>query len=158
MIIGRLLVTGSRDWSNEATIYAALDSFAEHGRPTLVHGACRGADTIAADYWTSLGLTTEPHPANWTRYGRRRAGVIRNQQMVQLGADWCLAFILNESAGASNCVKLCKAAGIPTTIYRERRCRTIVSDLSSSKPDTMTLLQIHNTPPTSLNGPEQPSK
>lgn len=155
----RLLITGSRTWDNEATIRAVLDIYAVgpfDTPPVLVHGGATGADAIAAEYWKSFGLPVEPHLPNYRRYARKQAPLIRNVQMVQLGADRCLAFILNGSRGASHCSDLAKRAGIPTTIYRETRCRSTVSELSKSKPDTTTLLQTHTNPPTSLNGPELP--
>jgi hypothetical protein len=61
----------------------------------------------------------EPHPADWKRFGRKRAGIIRNAQMVQAGADQCLAFIRNYSHGATHCSQLAVKAHIPTIIYRE---------------------------------------
>jgi len=137
----RILVTGSREWDNTATIHAVLDELlaGPHDQlPILVHGAARGADTIAADHWKSFGLPDEPHPANWNRYPKRSAGHIRNAQMVQLGADLCLAFILNNSRGATGCAALAKAAGIPTTIYRETRCRSTEPDPTTSKPASTT--------------------
>lgn len=157
----RLLITGSRTWDNEAAIRAVLDPFTFgpfDTLPVLVHGAATGADTIAAEYWKSLGLPDEPHAPNYRRYAKKQAPLIRNVQMVQLGADRCIAFILNGSRGATHCSDLAKKAGIPTTIYRETRCRSTVSELSKSKPDSTTLLRMHTKPPTSLNGPELPFK
>jgi hypothetical protein len=118
----RVLVTGSRKWDNrdviEGTLGWVLD---EHGdRPiVLVHGGADGADTIAAQVWEALGQPTEPHPANWRRYGKKRAGIIRNAQMVAAGADLCLAFIRNHSPGATDCADRAQAAGIPLRIHRE---------------------------------------
>ncbi|MFC8797238.1 SLOG family protein [Promicromonospora sp. NPDC057138] len=91
----RVLVTGSRDWSDEGTIRSELQAWwNENGRPcdaVLVHGACRtGADAIADRIWSAQGLPIERHPAPWNaldgqgqRLGRR-AGPIRNQQMVRM--------------------------------------------------------------------------
>lgn len=119
----RILITGSRLWSREDVIAGALrDAWIEGGRPTdaiLVSGACpTGADKIAERIWRRQGLPIEHHPADWKKYGRA-AGPRRNQHMVDLGADICLAFILDYSKGATFTVEAAKAAGIPTRLFRE---------------------------------------
>lgn len=92
----RILVTGSRTWTDRDTIRHALTGlWRKHGpNITLVHGHCpRGADTIAHQWAldnTRNRVTAEPHPADWQRFGRA-AGHIRNTRMVRLGADICLA-------------------------------------------------------------------
>lgn len=116
----RVLVTGSRTWTDDEVIYEALDGIRVERGPgmVVVHGACpRGADR-AADRWATFrwGVTAEPHPAMWGVHGRP-AGFIRNQHMVDLGADVCLAFIVDGSAGASHCMAAAKKAGIPVTAW-----------------------------------------
>ena len=111
----RVLITGSRAWRGHAIIHNALDTIrADHPDMLLVHGACpQGADAIA-DRWAILrGVETERHPAQWHRY-RRSAGPRRNAEMVDLGADMCLAFIRAGSSGASHTADLAEAAGIET--------------------------------------------
>ncbi len=66
----------------------------------------------AASNGTS-GATVEVHPADWERHGKA-AGVIRNRVMVDKGADLCLAFIRNQSRGASHCAGLAEDSGIAT--------------------------------------------
>lgn len=109
----RILITGSRSWSDQLTIFDAL---LEHGRPeedVLVSGACpRGADRMAEEIWEMFGGRVERHPADWSI--GRRAGILRNSHMVSLGADLCLAFIENDSPGATHCANAAEAAGIPT--------------------------------------------
>lgn len=121
----RILVTGSRSWTDEATIHNALWEQLQRlgpyasvsSTPVLVHGGARGADEIAAAVWHVMwGLQYERHPvekADWDRLGKR-AGIIRNQHMVDLGADVCLAFIKDGSRGASHCATAAEKAGIPT--------------------------------------------
>lgn len=113
----RLLVTGSRDWDDTASIEEALAlAWARWGQPAsavLVTGGCpTGADRIAEDWWTAQGLQVERHPADWKKHGRA-AGPIRNHVMVTLGADLCLAFIKGNSAGASGCAAMAETAGLP---------------------------------------------
>jgi YspA, cpYpsA-related SLOG family len=116
----RLIVTGSRTWTDTTAIERALAAIlARHPEGVqLVHGACpRGADAIAAAYaGRTPGFTAEPHPADWQRYGRS-AGHRRNAEMAALGADGCVAFIRAGSPGATGMVQLARAAGIPVWLH-----------------------------------------
>lgn len=115
----RLLVTGSREWKDELVVarevYAAWRELSPHTLPgltTLVHGGATGADTIAGRFAHCWGWPVEVHAADWNRYGKR-AGYVRNAEMVNLGADLCVAFILDGSKGATMCADLAEKAGIP---------------------------------------------
>ncbi len=116
----RILITGSRNWTDEKTVAKALrDATADYdpSNVTVVHGACRtGADRIAAEAAALIGFNVEAHPANWNAHGRA-AGPTRNNAMVALGADICLAFPLGESKGARGCMRRAAAAGIPVVIH-----------------------------------------
>jgi hypothetical protein len=124
----RILITGSRDWPTPATVWAALNDTRDEAliadrQLIVVHGACpRGADEYAARWCKTAtqfavgSVTEEKHPANWQLNGKR-AGFIRNQHMVNLGADLCLAFIRNSSRGASHTALIAEEAGIPTRRY-----------------------------------------
>lgn len=94
----RLLITGSRthQWTpyDSHALLIAVQKIVEKTQknPTLVHGGATGADTEAARVGQHLfNLQAEVHRADWKKYGRA-AGPIRNKQMVELGADLCLAF------------------------------------------------------------------
>jgi hypothetical protein len=116
---GRVLVTGSRDWDDRDAIDLALyGAYVELGSGTvLVSGACpTGADAIAEELWALRGLPVERHPADWKRWGKA-AGSLRNQEMVDLGADVCLAFPLPDSRGTRHCMKAAERAGIPVHVY-----------------------------------------
>ena len=82
----------------------------------LVTGGCpRGADAIAERLWGSWGGQVERHPADWAT--GRGAGFARNAAMVTLGAAACLAFIRDNSPGASHAARLAGQAGIPVHRY-----------------------------------------
>lgn len=127
----RILVTGSREWTDAATVKRELQNLVVQRSPyggfvvrqgrklndfVVVHGACpRGADTIADTVARKLGLTTEPHPAE--EHGRwPECGPKRNSYMVSLGADICLAFPTVHSRGTWDCIHKANAAGIRVVI------------------------------------------
>jgi hypothetical protein len=116
----RILVTGSRDWDDEQAIRDAIADVAmmQGDDFILVHGAARGADSLAAQVVDGWGgkARTEAHPADWHGEGRA-AGILRNQRMVDLGADICLAFPKGESRGTRDCIRRAEKAGIPVRIY-----------------------------------------
>lgn len=125
----RVLVTGSRTWTDRDPVRAALNDMAATAldlgqRLTVVHGGARGVDTIAGNWCAekiNLGwpVSAECHDADWHVFGKR-AGIIRNKHMVDLGADLCLAFIRDDSPGAAHCAGLAEKAGIQTRVYRWR--------------------------------------
>lgn len=134
----RILVTGSRDWTDSAAIYRALyyqRCVAGDIGIVIVHGAATGADTIA-DHWGRQfyqgSVTVEDHPADWPhcgpdcrhspkyRDGKRYcplAGFRRNQLMVDLGADVCLGFPFPNSRGTQDCMARARKAGIVVQEY-----------------------------------------
>lgn len=112
----RILVTGSREFVNydlmKETIQGILNEFSlDPADCLLVHGGAPGADRIAGHVAEDLGIAVEPHPANWKKYGKS-AGPKRNKEMVDLGADICLAFPQENSIGTIDCMKKAEAAGI----------------------------------------------
>jgi YspA, cpYpsA-related SLOG family len=113
----RILITGSRTWTDAKMIRMALADFWAPDA-ILVSGACpRGADALCEACWQAWSGQIERHPARWTELGRR-AGPARNAKMVRLGADVCLAFIDENSVGAVQCAKAATLADIPTWIFR----------------------------------------
>jgi len=113
----RLLVTGSRDWTDANLLCGALYARyreAEGRSITLVSGACpTGADFMAEKFAQAQNWTIERHPADWEKFGKR-AGFLRNAEMVALGANICCAFIRNGSKGATHTADLARKARIDT--------------------------------------------
>lgn len=113
----RLLVTGSREWRDRACIEEALSPYAD-GSWVLVHGDCpSGADMMADQIWRRWQLPVERHPANW-RLGKR-AGYIRNQEMVDSGVDKCLAFRYAYSNGTTHCANAAIRAGVSVAWFTD---------------------------------------
>lgn len=117
----RILITGSRNWTDrqaleDAIFEAIAEHYAEQGAVnskdiTIVHGAAPGADELAAGIADDWGFNHEPHPADWKKHFKA-AGPLRNQEMVDLGADVCLAFPDEDSRGTLDCMARATVAGI----------------------------------------------
>lgn len=152
----RVIVTGSREWTDVELIGTALQecvtSLPSGGRLTVVHGGARGADRLAGEWawWAHKNRMPverpEIHLARWANPCRddprcspnhRRtdpvshmstcptAGYYRNEDMVKLGADYVLAFLLpckdsrcrkrpklHPTHGSDQCVQCAREAGI----------------------------------------------
>lgn len=115
----RVIVCGSRGWSDGDVIARALSAL--QANAVIVHGAARGADAFAEKTAKELGLRTEPHPANWGRFGRS-ARPRRNAEMADAGADLCLAFRLDGlSPGTDDMIRRCRSVGIPVRLTEGKR-------------------------------------
>jgi hypothetical protein len=86
----RILVTGSRDFTDVVLVKAALNEIRAHcpgASFTVVHGDSRGADRHARDICRAVPdafARDEPHPAQWRREDGsldRSAGHRRNAEM-----------------------------------------------------------------------------
>lgn len=111
----RVIVTGSRTWTDYETILKTLGALPSG--TTIVHGGCpKGADWLADDAAFELGLPVNVYDADWNK-GGRSAGPRRNQQMVDDGADLCIAFRQpGRSNGTDDCIRRAKAAGIEVRV------------------------------------------
>lgn len=116
----RVLVCGSRDYSDRVRMFRILDELGTEAvqrddHITLIHGCARGADSIAAEWATHASpVTVEEYPAEWAKYGKR-AGFLRNRRMLEEGRpELVLAFFSSaeRSRGTSMMVEIARAAGV----------------------------------------------
>jgi hypothetical protein len=108
----RVLVCGSRDWSDKDAIKKELESI--KNITVLIHGACRGADVLAGEAAKELNIPIKEFIANWNMYGLS-AGPKRNQQMLDEGKpDYVLAFHDNiaSSKGTKDMISRAIKSGI----------------------------------------------
>ena len=115
-----LLVSGTRDLEDNDNFIDIIgttlsEAYQELGEATLIHGDAPGVDTLASYIWKEFGLPQKAFPADWKNLGKA-AGPIRNQQMVDLNPDLCIAFPSKNSRGTWDCVRRAKKANIETRI------------------------------------------
>lgn len=134
----RILVTGSRGWTNagelgQKRVKIMRNKLMEYHSPdtVVVEGGAGGADFMASMLALGNGMDYEEHKADWKHCNGERctpehrrsnawgdycptAGHDRNQRMVDLGADLCLAFLVRtaKNAGTRDCIRRARLAGI----------------------------------------------
>lgn len=98
----KILVTGSPDWDDTRTIEMEIfrclyEMKTPHREAVLIHGACpTGVDALADDYARATGMHIIGRPG----------------EPIALEPDICLAFIRNNSRGATTTADLAEKAGI----------------------------------------------
>jgi hypothetical protein len=88
----------------------------------IVHGVARGVDNAFDKACRELGVEHEPHLANWKSLANL-AGPERNREMVEAGADLCIALhrSIETSKGTKDCVCQALAAGTPVWLVEDER-------------------------------------
>lgn len=128
----RLLICGSRNWTDEKFIYDRLKR--SKGKiDVVIEGEARGADRLAAKAARKLGISVLPFPADWETYDRA-AGFIRNRQMLREGnpdGGWAFSDDIEKSKGTKNMVQLLCENGLPTKIFKHKK-RIVVHCLRSN--------------------------
>lgn len=109
----KILACGSRSWTNAEQIKRILAEYPADS--LLIHGAARGADSLAALAGKALGMTVVAYPADWSK--GRGAGFSRNIQMLDQQPDVVLAFWDGESKGTAHTITQAKRRSIPTRTF-----------------------------------------
>lgn len=79
----RTIVCGGRDFDNWMWLFHVLDVI-EPPITVLIHGAARGADSLAQAWARDRGIQEIPFYPEWDLYGKS-AGVRRNTEMLLIG-------------------------------------------------------------------------
>lgn len=109
----RVLICGSRDFAPTYLIKERIDRLPEGAE--VIHGGARGADSIAALYSVGIGLRVRSFPADWKRLGRR-AGIVRNIEMLGDGPDLVIAFWDGKSRGTKHTITEARRLGIKVEV------------------------------------------
>jgi SLOG family YspA-like protein len=122
-----ILCCGDREWRDEERIRHVLRELLPAGS-TVIHGAARGADTIAGSLAKGQGHTVIPCPADWDLYGKT-AGPVRNRAMLHAHPDVELVLAFHdrifESRGTRDMIDVALSLRIVVYLYT-RSDRTIL--------------------------------
>jgi hypothetical protein len=121
-----IIVTGSREWTDETTVRAALNKHLGH-LAVVIQGDCRGLDLMADrivrayhPHWSVICM-----PAQWDRDGKA-AGTFRNQRMLAVGQSLqdcgyelvVEAFPMPSSRGTWDMVRRAEKAGVRVNVNK----------------------------------------
>lgn len=111
----RIVVTGGRNFYDEAALTEALDAL----RPTRVaQGGCpTGADAIARDWCAENEVECVTYEADWEKHGRA-AGPLRSAKMIDEEKPH-LVLATNGGNGTKACVR-----------YARKVCRVVLGVVS----------------------------
>ncbi len=109
----KALICGSRTWENDIAVRDRLRALPVGW--TIIHGASRGADQLAAVIARAIGIPEKAYPADWRGKGKR-AGIIRNLQMLDENPDLVIAFWDERSTGTKHTIDEARRRGIPVEV------------------------------------------
>jgi hypothetical protein len=116
-----VLVCGGRNYDDREQLFRILD-VAHKANPIvcLVHGAARGADTLAGYWALNHGVRCKAYPADWDQDGKA-AGPIRNRRMLEEGKPH-MVIAFPGGKGTSDMIQQAESANVP--VVRVRRHAT----------------------------------
>lgn len=131
----RVFVTGSRDWPHPSKVWSALDDAAVDAEAymaeamVIVHGGAHGADYFArcwcernrvtqGKFREPIPVIEEIHRPHWNGPSGKGAGFARNERMAKRSIDLCLAFIKDDSRGATHALGCAEKAGVLARVWR----------------------------------------
>jgi hypothetical protein len=109
-----ILICGDRDykdWKKIQDYLKTLNPFND----VIIHGAAKGADSLAGNLAISMNIKVIEFPAKWEEFNRA-AGSIRNQQMIDEGHPDLVVYFhdnLNGSKGTKDMVNRATRINIP---------------------------------------------
>lgn len=113
----RLIVCGGREFSDGAFVYRILDYIhSTRVIAEIIQGGAKGADALAKAWAHARGIPCTEVPADWDRHGKR-AGPLRNRQMLELRPDGVVAF--DGGRGTADMIRQATGVGVP--VYRPDR-------------------------------------
>ncbi len=122
-----VLVCGGRNYRDRNQLFSALDAqHARHPITLIIHGAAKGADTLATEWAQARGIRVHAYLASWkdishpdalvkrTRSGKpydARAGHRRNLKMLEQGRP-ALVIAFRGGSGTADMVRRAHAARV----------------------------------------------
>lgn len=116
-----VLICGSRRFSDPFTVSLAIDKRVQElpDECIVIVGGAKGVDQIAEKAALRHGHSVSRHEADWETYGKR-AGIIRNLQMLDAKPSLVIAFWDGASRGTKHTITEARRRGIPVEVVQGR--------------------------------------
>lgn len=106
----RIIVCGGRNYKDRKHVFATLDKLNKVEIITeVIDGGATGADWLASQWSMAHGVKNTRVYAEWDLLGKK-AGPLRNQQMLDLKPDVVVAF--PGGTGTAHMVRIAKEAAV----------------------------------------------
>jgi hypothetical protein len=103
-------VCGGREYQNLSRVMHILTAIHnKRGITEIIHGAAKGADSLAGHWARTFGIKETAVPADWDKHGKR-AGPLRNEEMLKLKPDGVVAF--PGGRGTEHMIRIATEAGL----------------------------------------------
>lgn len=115
----RIIIAGSREFISPAFLTAIEIGLSQLEKTVgvdlsdveIFSGGAPGIDSLGEEFAASQKWSVRRFPADWKTYGKK-AGPIRNQEMIDAGATAALIVCLEDSKGSHDMIRRCEEAGI----------------------------------------------
>lgn len=117
----RVVVCGSRNVTSllvRGQIYDRLKLLPRGS--CVMHGDARGVDRMAGELADVLDFFVEAYAADWEQYGKR-AGIVRNLEMLGQNPELVIAYWDGESRGTGHMIAAAREREIPVEIHPMER-------------------------------------
>jgi YspA, cpYpsA-related SLOG family len=122
----KLIIAGSREWTDQNTVFTVLDMFSTGHKVTeVVIGGARGPDTFGETWAEARMIPVKKFIPNWQQHGKK-AGVLRNADMAHYAAPGgaLVAFWDGKSPGTRDMINKAKAAKLLVWVVTARGIKT----------------------------------
>ena len=112
----KTIIAGSRNIHDYALV---VSSVARCGWwiTEVLSGAAQGVDTLGAEWARLNNIPLSVFPANWAKYGPKRAGPLRNSTMAA-HADALIAIWDGQSTGTKDMIDRASRIGLRVYVWR----------------------------------------
>ncbi len=120
-----IAIVGGRDFNDYTLLKESILAYIDaHEKPeNIVSGGAKGADTLAAQFATEMGIPLLIFKPDYQRYGRG-ATLVRNTQIIE-NAEVVFAFWNGQSKGTKDSIK--KAEKLEKELYVIKYKQSILS-------------------------------